>query len=539
MSVDDACPSSTAVSTVLSRVRGRCTIFLRAFLPFVFFKTAFADGEEDSADEFFKNFDPATTDDKKITADAQWTTTPIDFRLFRKIGDTIRSAYCYRNLSGYLATLGGIAQADYSGSSSALTLLPTAGILVGAPARELWMLYKLVPLAGVLSMLLSFGGSIAPKRSSDYELEGYSFDGIISSTGNSKQHGETTQLPIKDMDELTFARCVKARANNPFGSSKRAKATIGISVQLTLVALVIFACWLTGLGSVLVWWCEAKSWMLAWYFGIAVTSLLENAVLVPFSKQWTIRVSQAPASLKISDNAPTIIPVRPKSQHNSNVSDWDVATPAGLEHVSASGSQNNIADEYGSYPAHLTRQRSELLHKLEKYGYNTVGQIHSDPNQPWASNCYAFMVVISVSETTRSKAILRVLSKLVSIGVFVAGTAAFASTTLVAVSVAAIDLVFIIGGAVFGRVAALWMISEMMKEKPIMHRIVQNELEADAFIREILATPGLTIELMGHVFINGKCVKRYNRFFNLSTIFGVLVPPYKIEKLLTRGAHGE
>ncbi|KAI0189298.1 hypothetical protein EV127DRAFT_481833 [Xylaria flabelliformis] len=514
MSVDDACPSSTAVSTVLSRVRGRCTIFLRAFLPFVFFRTAFADGEEDSADEFFKNFDPATTDDKKITADAQWTTTPIDFRLFRKIGDTIRSAYCYRNLSGYLATLGGIAQADYSGSSSALTLLPTAGILVGAPARELWMLYKLVPLAGVLSMLLSFGGSITPSRSNDYELEGYSFDGIISSTGNSKQHGGTTQLPIKDMDELTFARCVKARANNPFGSSKRAKATIGISIQLTLVALVIFACWLTGLGSVLVWWCEAKSWMLAWYFGIAATSLLENAVLVPFSKQWTIRVSQAPASLKISDNAPTIISVRPKSQHNSNVSDWDVTTPAGLEHVSTSGSQNNIADEYGSYPAHLTRQRSELLHKLEKY-------------------------VISVSETTQSKAILRMLSKLVSIRVFVAGTAAFASTTLVAVSVAAIDLVFIIGGAVFGRVAALWMISEMLKEKPIMHRIVQNELEADAFIREILATPGLTIELMGHVFINGKCVKRYNRFFNLFTIFGVLVSPYKIEKLLTRGAHGE
>ncbi|KAI0555294.1 hypothetical protein F4679DRAFT_578679 [Xylaria curta] len=539
MSVDNAYPSSTVVSTVLSRIRGRCSILLQTFLPFVFFNPVFADGGQGSAEKFFEDFDPAMADNKTI-ADAQWTTTPINFGLFRKIGDQIRAEYCYRNLSAYLATLGGVAQADYSGSSSALTLLPTAGILVGAPARELWMLYKPVPLAGILSMLLSFGGSIAPSKSSDYELEGYSFDGIISSTGNSKQHGETTQLSIRDMDEITFAQCVKARANNPFGSSKHGKAAIGISVQLTLIALVIFACWLTGLGSVLVWWCEAKSWMLAWYFGIAVTSLLENAVLVPFSKQWTIRVSQAPVELKISDNAPTIIQLRPKSRNNSTVSDWDVTTPAGLEHVSTSGSQNDIVDEYGSYHAHhVTRQKSELLHKLEKYGFNTIGQICTDTTQPWASSCYAFMVVVSVSETTRSRAILRVLSKLVSIGVFVVGTAAFASTTLVAVSVAAIDLVFIIGGAVFGRVAALWMISEMMKEKPIMHRVVQNELEADAFICEILATPGLTVELMGHVFINGKCVKRYNRFFNLSTIFGVLVPPYKIEKLLTRGPHAE
>ena len=89
---------------------------------------------------------------------------PFDFHLWRLRGLEIRSgenrAQCFGNLSLALSEIGSLYQAGSSGASGGLTLLPTAGALIGAPAKELWVLFKLVPVAGFLSMLLSLGGNI-------------------------------------------------------------------------------------------------------------------------------------------------------------------------------------------------------------------------------------------------------------------------------------------------------------------------------------------------------------------------------------------
>ncbi|KAI0437988.1 hypothetical protein F4803DRAFT_555448 [Xylaria telfairii] len=543
----NANPLRVAWSTVLSRLAKQTTIFFRGLIPFAFFQVASADQDANQILSSVYDFTPPQSFEQKILVDATWTKTRIDFAGYQRLGRTIRSEHCDENLSYYLSLLGGIAQADYNGASSALTLLPTIGALLGAPARELWILYKLVPLAGVLSMLLSFGGNIVPNEYNEYEREGYSYDGIISSTGT-KRDGEATLAPIKEMDELTFAQCVKARADNPLGSSALTKAFIGMSTQLVWIALIIFACVYTGTGAIIVWWCKAQNWMLAWYFAVAISSLVANAALVPFSKQWTMRISKAPTIVEISEDAPAITPFNPRVSGNSNNNgdensmDWNSTTEAGVEgdartipsqRTNTSLSQTSVIDEYKSYQPQTTRRKSIWLHNLAKHGYNTVGQVYMDPSQPWASSRHSFMVIISIPEITKTKAALRVVSKLASVAIFVTGTAAFASTTLIAISIATLDLALIISAAVLGRVAAIWMVAEMMKEKPVLHRIVQNELEAESFIREILNTRGLTVELLGHVFINGKCVKRYSHYFNLSTIFGILVGPYKMEKLLT------
>lgn len=75
----------------------------------------------------------------------------------------------------------------------------------------------------------------------------------------------------------------------------------------------------------------------------------------------------------------------------------------------------------------------------------------------------------------------------------------------------------------------------MMKENPVIHCVVHNEFEAENFIQELLSTQGPVIEPLGHVFVNGRCVERYNQWWNCSMAFGVLVSRYNIEKLLTRG----
>lgn len=72
--------------------------------------------------------------------------------------------------------------------------------------------------------------------------------------------------------------------------------------------------------------------------------------------------------------------------------------------------------------------------------------------------------------------------RLIHYGVFAAGTAAFTSASLVTISVALTTLCLILGAGVFGLVAAMWMISEMTKENPLIHRVVHSESEADNFI---------------------------------------------------------
>ncbi|KAI1107939.1 hypothetical protein F4804DRAFT_5031 [Jackrogersella minutella] len=87
----------------------------------------------------------------------------------------------------------------------------------------------------------------------------------------------------------------------------------------------------------------------------------------------------------------------------------------------------------------------------------------------------------------------------------------------------------------FGRVASMWMVSEMMKEESVVHRVVRKEEEADEFMYEILNTEGLIFELFGHVFINRRGVKRYNRWLNWSNIFGIVVRPFNVKKLILGG----
>ena len=64
---------------------------------------------------------------------------------------------CLANLTAALDLVGQLSNAEYDGASSALSLLPTAGALLGASIWEMRIVYKMVPLAGILTMILSLG----------------------------------------------------------------------------------------------------------------------------------------------------------------------------------------------------------------------------------------------------------------------------------------------------------------------------------------------------------------------------------------------
>ena len=62
---------------------------------------------------------------------------------------------CLDNGSWALQNSSQLDAADHSVASGAFTLLPTAGALIGAPTRKMWIVYKLIPVADILRMFLS------------------------------------------------------------------------------------------------------------------------------------------------------------------------------------------------------------------------------------------------------------------------------------------------------------------------------------------------------------------------------------------------
>lgn len=159
--------------TVASRLSHSLVGAIVLFLPIVTAQSDDESGYSLGDDPSYANFKagPAnisTDDGMKALADINnFLSTSIDWYGFKNRADQIRltdnRAYYVGNLSIALSGLGAAYQAGASGATTLLTLLPTAGALIGTPTRELWILYKLMPLAGIASMVLSLGGNIVSK----------------------------------------------------------------------------------------------------------------------------------------------------------------------------------------------------------------------------------------------------------------------------------------------------------------------------------------------------------------------------------------
>lgn len=309
--------------------------------------------------------------------------------------------------------------------------------------------------------------------------------------------------------------------------------------------------------------------MYFWYAFVAVSSLLENLAGVPFTKQWTIRVSRAP-KVEISPDAPWAVPEPipqiPDIRHQSDIQPSNSKGPSVFSdeiayrghELTPSNHSGRSADFNTVYPSRysaLPQQpfgHGEVLSRLRK-GYNTFGKIVMDPTVGWSAANDAFYVIISVRGVSNPHAFLRVLSKILSIGVYTVGTAMFASSTLATILVAVVVASLVIVAGVFGRVTAMCklipliarcllkantgigMASELMKNRPILHKVAKGERDAEQYIEAMLRKPGMVFEVVGHVITEGRVIKRYRRPLRWSKVLGVLADPYDITRLATPG----
>lgn len=198
----------------------------------------------------------------------------LDFHNWVDRGMTIRqgdSVYqCLANLTVALELVGQLNAAEYNGAAGALSLLPTAGALLGAPTREMWIVYKLVPLAGVFSMFLSLGGSITPSNVGEYDpAEPFSYGGFMPTTSvkavrrkpdSASDHfsdARETEAQQRSDAEI-FADEVEERALHDGGGGVRFGVFFAMVLQFVLIVLLLVPLWYAQRGAVVTWWCRVS-----------------------------------------------------------------------------------------------------------------------------------------------------------------------------------------------------------------------------------------------------------------------------------------
>ncbi|KAK8127040.1 uncharacterized protein PG998_002799 [Apiospora kogelbergensis] len=149
------------------------------------------------------------------------------------------------------------------------------------------------------------------------------------------------------------------------------------------------------------------------------------------SKSWTIRVSRTPSGLILDETLRKIT---------------DPRYANALEHIKAGPVMN---------------QRLRVSHAATSY----------------PRTC--FYVVTSVQGISPVHAAAQVVAKTGSVAVYSFGTALFASSTLMSISIALMVLCLVLFAGVAGRVIAMWIVSSMSQQnKPILHKTVRSEEEA-------------------------------------------------------------
>ncbi|ROW14965.1 hypothetical protein VPNG_03441 [Cytospora leucostoma] len=430
---------------------------------------------------------------------------------------TIRSGdsvyQCLANLTVALEQVGQLNSAEYNGAAGALSLLPTAGALLGAPTREMWIVYKLVPLAGVLSMFLGLGASITPSNVGDYDPEEpFSYGGFMPTTRLSPAERDPpsrrTSLdefqqggsPIQPMVEEpkspadVFADEVKKRAGDDRGGGFLLGVWMAMILQFTLIIVILVPMYYAQRGSVITWWCRVWGWMWFWYFLITVVSVFDNIIAAPFTHSWTIRVSRRPTGIILDRD------------HNSP----------------------RITD---------TSRHANALECLEA-NPNTSQRILISNSEATTYSRTCFYVVISVQGISTLHAIAQILSKGASVAVFAFGTALFASATMLSISVALMVLCLLLPSGVAGRVVAMWIVSQVSRQnKPILHKMVKSKAEAAKYFHAI-AKQDIQMEAMGHVILDGYIVKSRSKWFSAATYIGLLATPYDVIALAEKSSRG-
>ncbi len=431
------------------------------------------------------------------------------------VREKIRGMSCHDRLEPVLRNLSEVRRSEYGGAAGVLSLLPTIGALLGAPTNEIWRLMSIIPFGGGLAMALSFGGAIMPVNVADSEHvtnKRHMAIGSIISLGNDYGPGQGAREKINQKLRLLVDR-VRLRIDQR-ESARLSKWHLitGLVGMLVLLCGAQVAITVVEFGGVVGWICSNRLWMHMWYsmgesdkssshwasadlpvfFSVTLTAVVENWVQLPFIQTYKLYISSVAYNISTTGG--------------ESVIDCFKAGDAG----------DNVAI---------------ALHQLSTLKAGTL-TIHG--SRQWVRSRNSVMIMVSIVGDSRIRKMVRLVAKSISIAVFVAGTACFASVTLLSLQMAIMVLTLSLSAGIFGRALAGWVVSRVSDTEPMIHVISNTRHEAYQAVAEILSirsddgTP-FQVEVNGHIFIDQRRVAKRSRW-PVRAFLGVLAEPYDLRK---------
>jgi hypothetical protein len=231
---------------------------------------------------------------------------------------------------------------------------------------------------------------------------------------------------------------------------------------------------------------------------VTLTAAIENLVQLPFSKQHKLYVSRVPYQIELS------------------------------------GGEAIVID-----PQTTLRDSEKVGESLEQLASKPGARVTFPHGTIYTKSANTVLVMVSVAGSSKFGSVWRLLSKSVSIAVFITGTAMFASVTLVSLPMAVLALTLVLSAGVFGRAIAGWMVRTVAEQEPMIHVIVNHDHEANSAIARILVmqlpdNTHVQVEIDGHIFVDGRRVSKRRRWH--LAMFGVLSSPYDLGKLYSERA---
>ena len=231
---------------------------------------------------------------------------------------------------------------------------------------------------------------------------------------------------------------------------------------------------------------------------VTVSAIAENWIQVPSKETWKLFVSDIPHDVVI---------------HNGD-----------------------------SIIAKLQKSYQSVTSILQQLGTLRAGSVFLRGSQQYTRPRNTILIMVSVVKDGDAVvgALSRLASKYASIATFVTGTAFFASTQLLAGSVAVLTLTLVLAAGVFSRAITRWIVQGVSKTEPMLHVIVNSTQEAQHVIARILSLDEeytgtqdelrkVQVEVGGHVFVEQRRVAYRTPWY--LRFFGVLAEPFDLRKV--------
>lgn len=231
-----------------------------------------------------------------------------------------------------------------------------------------------------------------------------------------------------------------------------------------------------------------------------MTAAVDNIVQLPFSKHWTLVLSDLP---------------------------YDVHLEGGDDITTSIEPNKSVVDNIGAALSQPMTIRAAKVNILQ-------AKVKTVPR-----NTLYVMVSIEERKAPLWKIVVQSCSKLTSIAVFITGTAMFASAQLLSIAMVVFVLTLVLAAGVFGRTIASWIVTDIKETEPMIHYVARDRDEANYILASLLTFElgvdqesgekeprKIQVEIAGYIFVGRRRIIRRSRLPVM--LLGILAPTYDL-----------